>query len=103
MPLASIRRATTADHDAIWKIFHGVVKAGDTYTIDPNISRDDALAYWFAKDAHTYVAELDRFKRSSSEDAIVGTYILKANQAGGGAHVANAGFMVASAAQGDGI
>ena len=34
---------------------------------------------------------------------IVGTYYIKANQAGGGAHVCNCGYMVASDAQGRGI
>ena len=43
-----IRPATDADRDAIWNIFHEVVAAGDTYALDPNISREDALAYWFA-------------------------------------------------------
>lgn len=52
-----IRDATEADRDAIWKIFHEVVAAGDTYAIDPDISREDALAYWFASGTHTYVAE----------------------------------------------
>jgi len=33
----------------------------------------------------------------------VGTYYLKANQQGGGAHVANCGFMTAAAASGRGI
>ena len=90
-----IRPATDADRDAIWEIFHEVVASGDTYTFDPNISRDDALAYWFASGTRTYVAELDR--------RIVGTYVLRPNQGGGGAHVANAGFMVSSSARGKGI
>ncbi len=55
-----IRPATDADRDAIWNIFHEVVAAGDTYALDPNISREDALAYWFAPGTHTYVAEIDR-------------------------------------------
>ena len=52
-----IRPATEADRDAFWNIFHEVVAAGDTYALDPNISRDDALAYWFAPGTRTYVAE----------------------------------------------
>jgi L-amino acid N-acyltransferase YncA len=68
----NIRLATEADRDAIWNILHAVIAPGDTYTFDPKISRDEALAYWFRADTHTYVAEQDR--------QIVGTYILKANQ-----------------------
>ena len=90
-----IREATEADSDAIWKIFHEVVATGDTYAIDPEISREDALAYWFAPGTHTYVAEAG-CKTS-------GTYILRPNQSGGGSHVANAAFMVPASARGEGI
>jgi L-amino acid N-acyltransferase YncA len=90
-----IRRATEADRDAIWNIFHNVVAAGDTYALDPRMSREDALAYWFAAGTHTYVAEAD--------GRITGTYILRPNQSGGGSHVANAAFMVSASARGQGI
>ena len=93
--MLTIRPATETDHGIIWKIFHEVVATGDTYAFDPKISRDDALAYWFGADTHTYVAEKDR--------EIVGTYTLRPNQAGGGAHVANAAFLVAANARGQGI
>jgi L-amino acid N-acyltransferase YncA len=90
-----IRFATETDRDAIWNIFHAVVAPGDTYAFDPRISREDALAYWFRADTHTYVAEEDGH--------VVGTYILRANQPGSGSHVANAAFMVAPTAHGQGI
>jgi L-amino acid N-acyltransferase YncA len=90
-----IRPATDADRDAIWKIFHEVVAASDTYPIDPDMSREDAFAYWFQNGAHAFVAEQDR--------EIVGIYTLHPNQSGGGAHVANAAFMVPSVARGRGI
>jgi L-amino acid N-acyltransferase YncA len=90
-----IRSATKKDRDTIWNIFHAIVAAGDTYAFDPKISREEALAYWFRADTHTYVAERD--------GSVVGTYILKANQPGPGSHVANAAFMVASDAQGSGV
>jgi L-amino acid N-acyltransferase YncA len=91
-----IRLATESDRTAIWNIFHEVVAAGDTYALDPNISREDALAYWFASGTHTYVAE-------QSAIGIAGTYILRPNQSGGGSHVANAGFMVSARARGQGL
>jgi len=90
-----IRLATEADRDAIWEIFHAVVATGDTYAIDPNISRKKALQYWCGKKTDTYIAESGR--------RIVGTYILRPNQSGGGSHVANAGFMVSPGARGQGI
>jgi len=91
-----IRLAIEADRNAIWNIFHEVVAAGDTYALDPNISRKDALAYWFVPGTQTYVAEQPTM-------GIAGTYILRPNQSGGGAHVANAGFMVSASARGQGI
>jgi L-amino acid N-acyltransferase YncA len=93
--MLNIRPATNKDHDAIWDIFHAVVAPGDTYSFDPQISREDALAYWIRSGTQTYVAEQDR--------EIVGTYILKPNQSGAGAHVANAAFMVAASARGFGV
>src|SRR5207302_1539464 len=111
-----IRSATTKDHDAIWKIFHEIISAGDTYSLDPRMSREEALAYWFRADTQTYVAELHRqsvgeavgFPGTATpsptggmkDQVIVGTYILRPSQSGGGSHVANAAFMVASDAQG---
>jgi len=91
-----IRRANEADHDAIWEIFREVVARGDTYALDSNISREDALAYWLAPGTHTYIAE-------QPGNEVTGTYILKSNQSGGGSHVGNAGFMVAARARGQGI
>jgi len=90
-----IRLAINADHDAIWNIFHGIIVAGDTYAFDPQMPREEALAYWFRADTHTYVAE--------ENGSVVGTYILRPNQSGPGSHVANAAFMVARDAEGAGV
>lgn len=92
----TIRPATQADEDAIWGIFHAVVAAGDTYTFDPQTPREEALAYWFRSDTHTYVAE----SGDGGDGQVVGTYILRPNQPGLGSHVANAGFMVSPEARG---
>ena len=90
-----IRPAIDADHDAIWNIFHKIIAAGDTYAFNPQMPREEALAYWFRADTHTYVAEDD--------GGVVGTYILRPNQSGPGSHVANAAFMVARDAEGAGV
>jgi L-amino acid N-acyltransferase YncA len=89
--MLNIRQATDTDRDAIWKIFHEVVSAGDTYVFDPNTSREEALGYWFRADTHTYVAEQDR--------QVVGTYVLRPNRPDLGAHFSNASFMVAPTAR----
>jgi len=90
-----IRAATRADRDAIWKIFHEILAAGDSYALDPEMSHEDALAYWFRADTQTYVAE--------EGGSVVGTYILRPNQLAPGSHVANAAFMVEPNAQGLGV
>ncbi|MEX0606653.1 MAG: GNAT family N-acetyltransferase, partial [Halofilum sp. (in: g-proteobacteria)] len=91
----TIRPAVEGDHDAIWRIFHAVVAPGDTYAFPPDIDRDSALAAWLVPGIDTFVAE--------SADGVVGTYILKVNQAGPGDHVANCAYMVDPAARRRGI
>src|SRR4029450_8112113 len=98
-----IRAATEADRDAIWEIFHEVIVAGETYPIDPDFGRNDALAYWFQPAAHAYVCEQHLGSGGTQEKQVVGAYTLHPNQAGGGAHVANAAFIVAKEARGQGI
>ncbi len=71
------------------------MRAGETYTLPREMSKDEALAYWMSPGHEVFVAEED--------GAIVGTYFLKANQMGGGAHVANCGYVTAAAAQGQGL
>jgi ribosomal protein S18 acetylase RimI-like enzyme len=110
--------ATEADRDGIWRIFHEVVAVGDTYAFELKMSRNDALGYWFRPGTHTYVAKLDRqpageavgfpgtttlHSTANQDRDILGTYILRPNQSGGGSHVANAAFMVAPDARGRGI
>lgn len=94
--MPTIRPATDSDHDAIWRIFRDVIASGDTYPLDPNSSREDALAYWCQRGARVFVAEDD-------DGEIVGSYMLHANQSASGSHVANAGFIVAKTARGQGI
>lgn len=90
--MLNIRLATEADHDAIWEIFYDVISAGDAFAFDPEMSRQDALAFWCGVGKQTYVAE--------QNGQLCGSYYLKPNQQGGGAHVANAGYMVSSVARG---
>jgi len=55
--LASMKSlpATDADRDAIWGIFPRGRCSWDTYALDPNISRQDALRTGL-RPTHTYVA-----------------------------------------------
>jgi ribosomal protein S18 acetylase RimI-like enzyme len=90
-----IREATASDSDAIWKILEPVIRGGDTYTLPPDMTREDALAYWNSPGHEVFVAE--------ENGEILGTYYLRANQKGGGAHVANCGYITAPWARGRGI
>jgi len=90
-----IRPATPDDAAAIWAIIAPVIRAGETYTLDRDMNERDALGYWFGGDKEVFVAEAD--------GAVLGTYYLRANQAGGGRHVCNAGYMTAAAATGRGV
>ena len=91
----TIRAATDADRDAIWEIFREVIAADETYPLNADRSREDALTYWFQRGARVFIVEKDRH--------LLGSYTLHQNQAGGGAHVANAAFIVSKAARGQGI
>lgn len=90
-----IRPASPADHDAIWAILQPVYRAGETYCIAQDITRDDALTDWFSAPFTVFVAELD--------GRIVGTSHVGRNRPGGGAHVANASFATDPAARGKGV
>jgi ribosomal protein S18 acetylase RimI-like enzyme len=90
-----IRPATEADADAIWSILAPVIRAGETYAFPRDWSRADAMAYWLASDHAVLVAE--------DVGVVVGTYYLRANQKGGGAHVANCGYITDGRASGRGI
>ena len=90
-----IRLATPADAAAIAALILPVIRAGETYALDRDLSEAAALAYWLAPDKQTFVA--------AEQGALLGTYYLRPNQSGGGRHVANCGFITAEAARGRGI
>lgn len=93
--MIEIRKATSADEQAVWQIIQSVIAGGDTYVFAPDSPEDEMLAYWFAPEKYVYVAEED--------GEILGTYWIKANQPGLGSHVGNGAYMVSSKAKGKGI
>ncbi len=89
----ALRPATTDDHDAIWAMLEPVFRAGETYCVPRDVTREGALDYWLS--GHdVFIAE---------DNGILGTYFLTPNQKGGGAHVCNCGFVTAPAATGRGV
>lgn len=90
-----IRPACAEDWSAIWSIIEPIIRAGETYTLDLDMGKADALGNWFGAEKETFVAEEDR--------VILGTYYMRPNQAGGGRHVCNCGFMTDARAAGRGV
>jgi len=90
-----IRLAANGDGSAVWAIMEPIIRAGETYSLPREMSKEDALAYWLSAEREVFVAE--------DNGEIVGTYGLQANQKGGGAHVANCGYMTAVSATGRGV
>lgn len=90
-----IRKAAAVDAAAITAIILPIIREGATYTLDPTMSEVDALSYWMGLDKETFVAEEDGI--------ILGTYYMRPNQAGGGRHVCNCGYMTSAAAVGRGV
>lgn len=91
----TIRLAGAADFAALWPMLRDVIRAGETYAIDPATTQEAARALWMEAPRATYVAEI--------AGEICGTFYIKTNQPGGGAHVCNAGFVVAGPARGQGL
>lgn len=90
-----IRAATTADWPVIWQMFQAVTMAGDVFAYDETTTEATARQLWFDSPARAFVAE--------QEDEIVGTYYVRPNQPGRGAHIANGGYIVAPTARGQGL
>ncbi|HWT12416.1 MAG TPA: GNAT family N-acetyltransferase [Allosphingosinicella sp.] len=90
-----IRPAAPGDRPAIWSIIAPVIHGGETYALDRDLSENEALAYWLGPDKETFVAV--------EEGAVLGTYYMRPNQAGGGGHVCNCGYMTSAHAAGRGV
>ncbi|MEO0701970.1 MAG: GNAT family N-acetyltransferase [Pseudomonadota bacterium] len=88
----AVRPVGPGDEDAVWAILEPVFRAGDTYTIDPGVTREAALGYWLGPSHRVFVAGEG-----------LGTYYVRPNQGGGGDHVCNCGYVTAAAAQGKGV
>src|SRR4051794_35540956 len=79
-----IREATGADWAAIWPFLREIVRAGETYAYDPEMTAEEAKAVWMG--SRTVVAVED--------GTLLGSAHMGPNRPGPGAHVATASFMV---------
>src|SRR5260370_25816526 len=90
----TIRLATDEDKDAIWAILEPMIRRGETYPLPREMSKSQALEYWFTPENEIFVWH--------DGGAILGTYFLRANQRGGGPHAANCGYVTAGGGGGGG-
>jgi ribosomal protein S18 acetylase RimI-like enzyme len=100
-----IIRPAANDDDAIWAILEPILREGEVYTLPRDWSRREALTYWRAPDHAVFVAQgaSDQASDQASAPDILGTYYLRPNQKGGGAHVANCGYATHPRARGRGV
>ena len=85
-----------ADWSGIWRLLEPVFRAGETFPHDPAISEAEARRLWVDQSQAVVVA-------TDPGGAVVGTYYLRPNSLCLGAHVANAGYVVAEAVRRRGI
>ena len=90
-----IRPVMMSDADAIWGILEPIVRAGESFALPRGMEGEQGLDYWLSPEHTVFVAEEDGI--------VVGSYYLRVNQKGGGAHVANAGYMTAGSSAGRGV
>lgn len=94
--MTSIRPYQPSDWPAIWPILQSTFASGDTYAYSPDSTEEDIHTAWIDYPQATYVA-------TDAAGQILGTFFIKPNQTGLGDHVCNCGYVVAAAAQGQGI
>jgi GNAT superfamily N-acetyltransferase len=90
-----LREIRADEFEQAWPVFKAVIATGDTYSYPPDLDEQTARAMWTTPPSRCFVAERD--------GQVLGCYMLRPNQPGLGDHVANAGYMVAPVARGQGI
>ncbi|WP_372807831.1 N-acetyltransferase family protein [Pontiella sp.] len=91
----NIREATPDDFDALWPIIQSVAAAGETYPYPRDLAKEEGKRLWMELPQKTFLAEED--------GRVLGTYYIKPNTGGGGSHVCNCGYMVATEARRRGV
>ncbi len=92
-----IRGYENRDWNGVWAILEPIFRAGETYAVPTEISEEDARRMWTGGPKEVFVAE------DTSTGQIAGTYYLKPNYDGPGAHVCNCGYAVSAQARGKGV
>lgn len=91
-----VTEAGPDDHDELFAAFSAVVAAGEGYPQAPGpLSVEDFEEYWLDKKSLVAVARHD--------GRLAGSYYLRPNFPGRGAHIANAGYFVVGDLRGRGL
>lgn len=93
--MIEIRPATEKDFEEIYKIFRKVIQRGDTFPYPIETSKEEAYEILMGTSVSAFIA-LDGVR-------IVGSYHIKANWPGRGAHTANGTYMVDPEFRGRGV
>ncbi|MBM3981979.1 MAG: GNAT family N-acetyltransferase [Planctomycetes bacterium] len=93
--MTTIREATSADWPRVWALFQLAAARGDVFAYDDATTEETARKLWFDAPAVCFICEVG--------GAFAGTYYVRPNQPGRGAHVANAGYLVEPAFRGRGL
>jgi L-amino acid N-acyltransferase YncA len=91
-----IRPYEPNDWPEVWALLEPVFRAAETFPHDPAITEEEARLAWVEQSQAVMVAV-------DAAGTLVGTYYLKPNSLALGAHVANAGYVVAETARRQGI
>ncbi len=95
-PSLQIRPYEADDWPAVWALLEPVFRAGETFPHDPQICEAEAQLLWVEQPQAVMVA-------TDGAGLLVGTYYVKPNSLCLGAHVANAGYVVAEQTRCQGI
>jgi ribosomal protein S18 acetylase RimI-like enzyme len=90
-----IRRASENDWPAMWAILEPIIREGETFSLARDADEATGRAYFASPEKVNFVAVAD--------GEVLGASYVRANQQGGGAHIANCGYMTSTAARGRGI
>ncbi len=91
-----IRPYGAADWPGVWALLEPVFRGGETFPHDSAITEAEARVAWVEQSQAVMVAV-------DAAGALVGTYYLRPNSLALGAHVANAGYVVAEHTRRQGI
>jgi GNAT superfamily N-acetyltransferase len=93
--MMDIRPADPAEWPLIWAMLEPAMRAGETLALPRDGTEADGRAYWSSSEKRNFLAV--------ENGVALGSSYIRPNQQGGGAHVANCGYLTAEAARGRGV